>query len=580
MKQIDISHIGEKFSINVSKTQFFINEKKIGYLKGEVENWDNVLKLGRYCLKKYNLKNIVNDLVPFGHTLVIKKDLQKINESKKKPVIGNFDVVIIGAGVIGSTIARELSRYNLKIAVVEKEADVADGATKANNGMIHPGNAVIPGTLKAKLNVKGNLMYDQFSKELGFKFIRTGGLITYEKGVNKILFLAAWLGGKLNKVPDFKLISGKKARKIDPNVNNKTKMAVWTGTAGFVDGFEVCIAAAENAATNGVKFLLNHEVVDIEKENNKINGVLTTKGLLKTKIVINSAGIWADLIAEFAGDRFYTIHPRKGVIAILDKNTKGSFRTIAAPGIVPKEIGNHSKGGGGERTVSGNPLFGPSAREVEDREDLSVTKSDLDYAYNVGYATFPDGTRDKVITYFAGLRAADYTEDFIIEESKIVDGFIHVAGIQSPGLASAPAIGEYVLNIVKNYYKNKNIELKENKSFNPIRNHPKIFFELSNEEKYEIIKKDPRYGQIICRCESITEGEIVECLHRPIPCTTIDGIKRRVRATAGRCQGGFCGPRLVEIMARELKISPLEVSQKGRDKVLMSSIRSVGGKNE
>lgn len=578
MNSVDISRIGEKFSIDVSKVNFCIDDRKIGHLKGEVDTWENVVKLGRACLKKFKLRNIVNDIVPFGHELVIKKDPQKIEKAKQMPVVGNFDVVIIGAGVIGSTIARDLSRYKLKVAVCEKEADVADGATKANNGMIHPGNAAIPGTLKAKLNVQGNKMYDQFSKELGFKFNRTGGFITYKKGSSKLLVFLSWLGGKLNKVPDIKFISGKKARSIDNNISEDTKYAVWTGSAGFVDGFEVCIAAAENAATNGVQFFLNTEVVDIEKENNKIKGVLTNKGLIKTNMVINAAGIYADLIAEYAGDRFYTIHPRKGVIAILDKNTKGSLKTIASPGIVPRSLDSHSKGGGGERTVAGNPLFGPSAREVEDREDLSVTKTDLDYAYNVGFANFPDGTRDKVITYFAGLRAADYKEDFIIEESEIVDGFIHVSAIQSPGLASAPAIGQYVLNIVKNYYKKRNIELMENKDFNPIRKHPKIFFELSNEEKDKMIQEDPRYGQIICRCESITEGEIVECLHRPIPCTTIDGVKRRVRATAGRCQGGFCGPRVIEIMARELNIDPLEVSQKGHDTVLVSSVRSLGGK--
>ncbi len=571
--------IGKEMGINISSINLEIKDE-IGYLTGTLSNWEDVVELGLKVVKKYKLKNLVNDITVNGKSLnkPLVKDTKAIEQARSKGIIDIADVVIIGGGIIGSSIARELSKLNLKIILVEKEADVSCGTSKANNGMIHPGNGVYPNTVKVKMNLRGNFLYTQFAEELGFKFVRPGSVAYYEKGGSLLNIFLAWLACKVNKVPDHKLYIGKSIKKHIPSCPDGAKIAVLTRTSGYVDPFEVCIAAAENAADNGVKFLLNHEVIGIDKDE-RVKAVVTNNGVIQTKLIINAAGLYADYIAEYADDRFYTIHPRKGVIAILDKNVPVDPICYGSLGVV-KGKNKHSKGGCAEKTVAGNALFGPSAREVESRDDLSVHPEDFDYAYRVGHQSYQNTARGDVIAYFAGLRAATYNEDFVIEESKKVKGFIHCAGIQSPGIASAPAIAEYVKELVEKSFKRDGISYQENPNFNPYRKKPIIFNELSNEEKDRLIKGDPRYGNVVCRCETITEGEIVAAMHRSIPCTTIEGLKRRIRVTAGRCQGGFCGPRIIEIMARELNVSPLEISQKGKDRVLIAKTRQGGEKHE
>lgn len=560
MERKIIEEIKEKLEIDLSQVQLRIDKEDIAYLTGEVETWEDVVNIGYFVAKKKKIRNVVNDLQPrIGK--VPKRDRsegKRLGESKG--IIDKVDVVIIGAGVVGCGIARELSRFNLKIAVIEKESDVSDGTSKANDGMIHPGNAVKPFTLKAKLNVEGNKMYSNWAKELNFEFKRTGSIIlSYSKKDRKGLRFA-YIAGRLNKVPKMRLVGGSTAMRIEPSITKKPKVALWTPTTAYVDGFEVTIALAENAASNGVKFYLETEACDIRTKEGEITGVITNRGIIECDCVINAAGVYSDEIAEMVGDRFYTIHPRKGTILILDKRVKGPSINVA----ISKEIKNkNTKGGGGLRTVSGNPLWGPSAKEVADKEDVSVDKEAFDYAFKVGKEAFNQASKKDVIAFFTGIRAPDYKEDFIIEESKKVKGFIHSGAIQSPGLASAPAIAKMVVDITLNYYRKKDRTINKRESFNPIRKALTRFNKLTRQEQHQLIMKDSRYGNIICRCETVTEGEIIEALHRPLPCTTVEGIKKRTRATAGRCQGGFCTPKILTIIARELNKDITEITQKG-----------------
>ncbi len=539
-----------------------IDENKIAHLKGKTNNWEEVVQVGLLVGKNRRIKNVVNDLIPKDVEIIKMDKSNLINQGKNIGIIDEVDILIVGGGIIGCGIARELSKFNLNICLVEKEEDISEGTTKANNGMIHPGNAAMPFTLKAKLNVKGNAMYSDWAKELNFTFKRTGSLILANSKEEKKVLNLAYLAGRLNHVPEMRKISGKEAMKIETSIEEEPKLALWTPTTAYVDGYGVTIALAENAATNGVKFYLGTEVVDIIHNNEEVEAVVTNKGIIKAKYIINCAGVYGDDIAEMVGDKFYTIHPRKGGILIFDKSKAGVSRATGTPNTKGSK---QSKGGGSQRTVEGNPLWGPSAREIMDKEDLSFTKEDLDYALSVGKKSNPHINKGDLITYFTGLRAADYKEDFIIEKSNKIKGFIHVSGIQSPGLAAAPAISEMVVEIIKK----EEGGLKQNLNYNPIRKAPIEFRNLSRDQQDRIIKNDSRYGNVICRCETITEGEIIEAINGSIPCTTVDGVKRRTRATMGRCQGGFCGPKILSILAREQNKDITQISQKGHDSYII-----------
>lgn len=572
-----LNKINKKIDIREMNINLTVDEDKIAYLDGETKTWDEVVKIGLLVGKNRKIKNVVNNLHPKDIKLPKKDKRKLIKQGQSIGVIEHTDVVIVGGGIVGCGIARELSKYNLNISLVEKESDVAEGTSKANNGMIHPGNATMPFTLKAKLNVKGNAMYSAWAEELNFPFKRTGSIILAYNRAEKKVLNAANIAGKLNRVPGMKKISGKKVMELEPTLTKEPKSGLWTPSTAYVDGYGVTIALAENAANNGVKFHLATEVVDIVVIQGQVKGVVTSQGIIKSKYVINCAGLYADDIAEMAGDKFYTIHARKGGILIFDKNKRGVLRASNSPNT--KDRNAQSKGGGAQSTVEGNALWGPSAREIMDKDDLSFKKEDLEYSLTVGKTTNPHLNKGDVITYFSGLRAADYKEDFIIEKSKKIKGFIHVAGIQSPGLASAPAIAEMVVDIVKNEE-----TLKKNPHYNPIRKKAIEFRNLSRKEQDQVIKKNPKYGNVICRCETITEGEIIDAIKGPIPCTTVDGVKRRTRASMGRCQGGFCGPKILSILARELDKDVTEISQKGHDSYIILAkareIKTGGESNE
>lgn len=569
MEQREISSQMEEL-----KREFGIEENSISYemrdgilfLEGSMDNWQRVVDFCHRAVKIPGVRNLVNHIETPEWKQPKPVDLELY---KEKGVLDSVDVVVIGAGITGCAAARTLSKYDLQILVVEKESDICEGTTKANNGMIHSGYDSKPGSLKALCNVEGNAMYTQWAEELGFHFNRTGSFVCGFNEEDMKTIQGLYENGVKNKVPGIEVIDGQQAREIEPGLSDEIIGALWTPSAGYVEPYEVALALAENAIDNGVKFMLDTPVLGILREGNQAAGVVTEHGVIEAKVIINAAGLYADEIAKMADDEFYSIHPRRGTLVIFDKENKGKLHTFAG-----KAPGNYTKGGGPQETPEGTLLWGPSAKEVSDKEDLGVDQDDLDFVIEKGLELTKNISKDTLITYFSGNRAATYQEDFVIENSKALPGFMHVAGIQSPGLASAPAIAKRVEGLFLELWPKAPVR----KGLNPIRPRKKPFRECSKEEQRELIQKNPAYGRIICRCETVTEGEILDAIHGKIPAHTVDAVKRRTRAGMGRCQGGFCGSRVVDILARELNLPPNQVTLKGKgSEILKESTRQVQG---
>lgn len=469
-----------------------------------------------------------------------------------------YDVIIIGAGVSGAAAARELARYDAKICVLEKEEDVCCGTSKANSAIVHAGFDAENGSLKAKLNVRGNEMMEQLSKELDFPFQKIGSLVVCrdEKGMEKLREL--YERGNANGVKNLRIIDKEELRKMEPNISDEAYAALYAPSAGIVCPFELNIAMAENANANGVEFKFDTKVTGIERLENGWE-IRTEKEILHTKCVVNAAGVYADELHNMVSDRKIHITPRKGEYCLLDKSAgRHVKRTIFA---LPDELG---KGVLVTPTVHGNLLLGPTATDIEEKEGVNTTRAGLDQILEKAGKNVKNIPLRQVITSFAGLRAHEDGNEFLIGEAEDAEGFIDCAGIESPGLTASPAIGEMIAGIVQ---KKLNLQKKENyKAERKGILDPKT---LSMEEKNKLISQKPEYGNIICRCEMITEGEIMDAIHRPLGAKSLDGVKRRTRAGMGRCQAGFCSPRTMEILARELGI-PLEETTKsgGRSRMI------------
>lgn len=469
-----------------------------------------------------------------------------------------YDIIIIGGGVSGCAAARELSRYKANICVIEKEEDVCAGTSKANSAIVHAGYDAQPGSLMAKMNVKGNEMMDEMARTLDFPFKRIGSMVVciHEEDIDKLNELMA--RGQKNGVKGLRILDAKEAHTLEPNLTENVVAALYAPSAGIVCPFGMNIAYAENAAMNGVEFKFNTEVLNIQK-NDGGYVLETNKGMFETKTVVNAAGVYADKFHNMVSAQKIHITPRRGDYCLLDKTAGGHVSHTIFP--LPDQFG---KGVLVTPTVHGNLLVGPTAIDIEDKEATATTQQGMNYLTSKSGEAVKDIPMRQVITSFAGLRAHEEHHEFIIEELKDAKGFVDVAGIESPGLSSAPAIGVRVKEIVA-----KMMQLKEKEDFIPERTGILNPNTLDLEERKKLIEAKPEYGNIICRCEMITEGEIMDAIHRPIGARSLDAVKRRTRAGMGRCQAGFCSPRTMEILARELGMSMADVTKSGGDSSLI-----------
>lgn len=475
-----------------------------------------------------------------------------------------YDVVIIGAGVSGSAVARELSRYKGRFCVLEKEEDVCCGTSKANSGIVHAGYDARPGSLMAKLNVEGNRRMEALSKELDFPFRRTGSFVvcTDEGSRQKLQELLE--RGQKNGVEDLQILSREEALSLEKNLADEVVAVLYAPTAGIVCPFGLTIALAENACENGVEFQFDTEVSAIKKQGEGYV-IETSKGVFKTRYVVNAAGVYADIFHNMVSADKLHITPRKGEYFLLDKGAGGHVsRTIFA---LP---GKYGKGILVTPTTHGNLLVGPTATDILEREGTNTTADGLAAIREKAGLSVKDLPLGKVITSFAGLRAHEDGHEFIIGEAADAPGFIDCAGIESPGLTSAPAIGAMVAGILK-----EKLNLSDNASFVAERKGILNPAKLSVEERNRLIEDKPAYGNIICRCEMISEGEIIDAVKRPLGAKSLDGVKRRTRAGMGRCQSGFCSPRTMEILHRELGIPMEELTKSGGDSRMIT-----GGRKE
>ena len=467
-----------------------------------------------------------------------------------------YDVIIIGAGVVGSLTARLLSRFAISVCVLEKENDVSMGATKANSAIVHAGFDAAEGTLKAKLNVIGSQMMPKICKELGVDYKNNGSLVIGFNNEDKKTIEALLKRGIKNGVKGLEILDRQALSEKEPNISKAAVCALYAPTGAIVSPYELAVAAIGNAMDNGTELKLNFEVKSIKKEG-EIYAVSSDNETVSARYVINAAGIFADNIAKLAGDNSFRIHPRRGEYILLDSECGNLVsHTIFT---TPTKMG---KGILITPTVHNNLLLGPTSEDIEDKDDKATTENGLSKIIKTAGKSVEKIPMNKSITSFCGLRAVGDTGDFIINSPK--KGFVNLAGIESPGLSASPAIAEYALTLLEK----QGLILTEKSDFNPIRKSAHYFKNASIDEKNEIIKRDKSFGRIICRCETVTEGEILEAIRtNPKPCD-LDGIKRRTRAQMGRCQGGFCSPYITEILARELDIPIEKVTKCGGKSII------------
>jgi len=469
----------------------------------------------------------------------------------------DYDVLVIGGGVTGCSIARSLSRYDLSICLLEKGEDVCSGTSKANSGIVHAGYDPVPGTLKAELNIKGSEMMPQLSKDLDFDFKRNGAMVICFDPQDLPKLNVLYDRGVQNGVKDMKILTGDEARKLEPNLSDAVCGALYCPTSGIVCPFGITIAFAENAYANGVKFRFNAAVTEVKKIEGGYSLTLSDGAVLTSRYVVNAAGVYADTLHNMVSDKPMKIVAKRGNYLLFDKEY-GSYvsNTIFQ---LPTKVG---KGVLVTPTVHGNLMVGPTSKEVADKEDTSTYAVDLDDVSRMGSLSVKQIPFRSVITSFSGLRAHEVNDDFIIGEASGAKGFYDAAGIESPGLSCSPAIGEYVADMIakvsgarkKPHFIDKRTGILRTK-------------DLDAATRSKLIKEHPEYGTIVCRCEQISEGEIIDAITRPLGATSMDGIKRRTRAGMGRCQAGFCTPRTMELLCEKkgLRMEDICKNHKGSE---------------
>lgn len=535
-----------------------VSEKLGGvWLRGELDNYEDILQCGRLAVDKRS-RGVINDIKLKGHTpqpMRIPSVCDNLYDGKQP------DVLIVGGGIVGAAIARELSRYDISVMLCEKEYDVAIAQSSRNDGMIHAGIDLKPNSKKIKYNMRGNKLYDTLSKQLNVPISKVGQYVLFTGKLQKLIYPFVVQRAGKNNIP-IRYAPQKELDQKIPKIGFRHGGMFFAG-AGIVSPYLMTVALAENAVQNGVQVCLNTAVTDIQNDGKSVVSVTTNRGKIYPKVMVNAAGVFCDVIAQQAGDRHFTIHPRKGVEAILDKKAGRITDSVIGRFALKSSSGkHHTKGGGIVRTIDGNVLIGPSATETPEREDEATTSESLDEVLQKQMGLTGELTRGDIITYFAGTRASTYEEEFIVEKSPVIDNLVQAAGIQSPGVTAAPAIAEdvaqFCIEILAKYGK-----VAPNPNFNPYRKGIPCVKELPLEERQRLIAANPDYGIIICRCEEVSKGEILDAIRSVIPAATVDGIKRRVRAGMGRCQGGFCSPIITKMIADECKTDILQVCKKG-----------------
>ena len=529
-------------------------------LTGELDDWDSIYRCGVAAVSSRS-RGVLNDIKLKG----FREDV-KVPSIRDDAIDGATpDVLVIGGGITGCAIARELSKLDIDVLLVEKANDVATGASCRNDGCIHPGIDLHKGQQKLYYVLRGNKMYTRICKELGCDIERWAQTFIFStKWETRIIAPLMLLKGKILGIPDMKYLSKADLEAIEPNPPKWATGAVYLASGGVVSPYKVTIAFADNAVENGAKISLDTVVESMDLDADRVVAVHTNRGTVYPKIVVNAAGAFSDIIADMAGDRTFTIHPRKGTDLILDKKKAyyalSSFaRSYFAP--LPPEAREethaavgHTKGGGVMRTVDGNILVGPNAIEQPYREDNTTNLVDINAIIRKQKVAAEELSTADIITYFSGVRAATYEEDFVVRKGVFTENVIEAAGIQSPGITAAPAIAcdvrVWVQDMLGAAFKS---------DFNPERKHTPRLASLSPDEREKYIEKNPAYGEIVCRCEEVSKGEIVDALESPLKVCTVDGIKRRVRPGMGRCQGGFCSPLVVKIIAEHEGIRPEDV---------------------
>ena len=532
-------------------------------LEGRVATWGERLKAG-YLATGRGYRGVVNDLVASDAEWASRESPSGPDgdaAGKEKSLEGaSFDVAIVGGGITGCAIARELSKWRLSVVLIEKDEDVAVHTSGRNDGMIHDGFAAKPGSLKAKYNVRGNRLWEPLARELSIDFQRPGSMILFPSAAAAALYPAFASRARLNCVDGWEYWSPRRVKSEEPNIADGQHGAFFLPSAGILSPYRATVALAESAVLNGARVELATCVTGFVKERNRITRVCTDRGSFRASLVVNAAGNWADVVAAWADDRFFSLHQRRGTDMILDESAAPLQNHIMSMPPL-SQAGAKTKGGGLVRTVEGNILVGPTAIELPGREEYDTCAAEI-AELGKHIRLNKRLSQAMAITYFSGVRPCTYEEDFIVEASSRVQNLVHAAGIQSPGLASAPAIAEEVARIAVALL-GQSMRVLPNAAFVPLRTAQREPKRLAPEERAALVRERPEYGRIVCRCEEISEGEIRDALRSPLPVRSLDAVKRRARAGTGRCHAGFCTPRAMEIIADELGIGIEDVTKKG-----------------
>ncbi|MDR3318332.1 MAG: NAD(P)/FAD-dependent oxidoreductase [Clostridiales bacterium] len=541
-------------------------------LEGTLDRWEDIVEAGRMAVDRKRWHGVLNDITLKDYE---EPPISAPAERDTSLENADVDVLIIGAGVIGCAVARELSKWKLKVLLADKESDVAMHASSRNDGVVHPCIDVKMRSAKMTYGRAGNRMFDGVCKDLGVSFERCGQYVFTDKwwvvAASPIYILKALIC----KIPNAGYAWGKKLRALEPHVDPKYKVAIKFGSAGIVCPYGLTIAYAENAVANGARLSLNTIVEGMELTGERITRVFTNRGAFRPRVVVNCAGTYSDKVAEMANDRFFTVHPRRGTNLIFDTKER---RSNSALGVALSDASKsaHTKGGGVIKTVDGNMLVGPDAHETPDREDVGTYAESIDAVIAKHSKLVPQMKRGQIITYFTGVRAPVYEEDFIVSSGKFTKNIVHAAGIQSPGLTAAPAIALGIERLVLGVLGGK---IDKNESFNPKREPIPATRGMDVGERGEYIKKNPDFGEIVCRCEEISKGEIIAALNAPFVVPTVDAVKRRARAGMGRCQGAFCSPNVMKIISETCKIPLDGVTKSGSgSEILCGDIKPAEGK--